>query len=203
MNIQKSSGFTLVEISIVLVIIGLLIGGVLKGQEMINNAKINRIASDFDGVAAAIFSYQDRYRALPGDDNRANARWGAGVTDGNSNGALAGNWNSTNNANESRILWQHLRNSNMIPGSTSGTNSYAQPKNSYGGLIGVEVTNFGMSGIVICMNNITGPNAEIVDNKLDDGNSATGSVRGNTANNATAGSTSYVATSTYVVCRKL
>lgn len=203
MNIQKNSGFTLVEISIVLVIIGLLIGGVLKGQEMINNAKINRIASDFEGVAAAIFSYQDRYRSLPGDDNGANARWGTGVTNGNGNGALAGNWNSTNNANESRIFWQHLRNSNLIPGDTTGANSYAQPKNSYGGLIGIETTNYGLSGIVVCMSNITGPNAQIVDTKLDDGNSATGSVRGNVGANATAGATSYVATSTYTMCRKL
>ena len=203
MNIQKNSGFTLVEISIVLVIIGLLIGGVLKGQEMINNAKINRIASDFEGVSAAIFSYQDRYRSLPGDDNGASARWGTGVTNGHSNGTITGNWNSTNNANESRIFWQHLRNSNLIPGNTTGSNSYAQPKNAYGGLIGIEVTNFGMSGLVICMSNISGPNAAIIDTKLDDGDPAAGSVRANTANNATSGSTSYVAANTYVMCRKL
>ena len=77
----RNSGFTLIEIAIVLVIIGLILGGVLKGQEMITNAKIKRVVNDFDGVAAAVFSYQDRYAALPGDDNRANARWGA--TDGN------------------------------------------------------------------------------------------------------------------------
>jgi len=197
MNIQKNSGFTLVEISIVLVIIGLLIGGVLKGQEMINNAKINRIASDFEGVAAAIFSYQDRYRSLPGDDNRARARWGTGIANGNGNGTITGTWNATANSNETRRLWQHLRNSNMIPGATTGRNSYDQPKNAYGGIIGVQVTAYGMAGIVICMSNITGPNAEIIDNKLDDGIPNTGSVRVSTS------VSTYAAASTYNMCRKL
>ncbi|VAW79274.1 hypothetical protein MNBD_GAMMA12-453 [hydrothermal vent metagenome] len=196
-NINKNSGFTLVEISIVLVIIGLLIGGVLKGQEMINNAKINRIASDFESVAAAIFSYQDRYRTLPGDDNRANARWGTGVVNGNSNGTVTGGWSSTTNTDESRIFWQHLRNSNMVPGAGTGADSYAQPKNSYGGIIGVQVNAYGMSGIVVCMSNITGPNAEIIDNKLDDGIPSTGSVRVSTT------LTAYAAASTYNMCRKL
>ena len=64
---RRQSGFTLVEIAIVLVIIGLLLGGVLKGREMITNAKIKRIENDFAGVSAAIFAYQDRYGVLPGN----------------------------------------------------------------------------------------------------------------------------------------
>ena len=70
-NRHRQSGFTLVEIAIVLVIIGLLIGGVLKGREMITNAKIKRIENDFAGVSAAIYAYQDRYGVLPGDDPAA------------------------------------------------------------------------------------------------------------------------------------
>ncbi len=68
-NNQK--GFTLVEIAIVLVIIGLLLGGILKGQEMIVQAKIKNAITDFSGVSAAYFGYQDRYRATPGDDIQA------------------------------------------------------------------------------------------------------------------------------------
>src|SRR5438093_8442221 len=64
-------GFTLVEIAIVLVIIGLLLGGILKGQEMITQAKIKNVINDFNGVTVAITSYQDRYRAIPGDDRNA------------------------------------------------------------------------------------------------------------------------------------
>ena len=65
---RMRKGFTLVELSIVLVIIGLLIGGVLKGKSMIDNAKVKRIKSDIDGIVAATYGYQDKYGFLPGDD---------------------------------------------------------------------------------------------------------------------------------------
>ena len=70
----RQAGFTLVEIAIVLVIIGLLLGGILKGQEMIIQAKVKNSITDFSGVSAAYYGYQDRYRAIPGDDIGAN-RW--------------------------------------------------------------------------------------------------------------------------------
>ena len=54
-----------------LVIIGLLLGGILKGQEMITQAKIKNVIADFSGVSAAFYGYQDRYRAMPGDDDKA------------------------------------------------------------------------------------------------------------------------------------
>ncbi|MCX8018182.1 MAG: prepilin-type N-terminal cleavage/methylation domain-containing protein, partial [Rhodocyclaceae bacterium] len=76
---KKQSGFTLVEIAIVLVIIGLLLGGVLKGQELINQAKIKNIANDLNGMSAAVYAYQDRYKRFPGDDNGASARWTGAV----------------------------------------------------------------------------------------------------------------------------
>ncbi len=74
---KKQSGFTLIELAIVLVIIGLLLGGVLKGQELINSAKIKNIVNDFNSTSAAIYGYQDRYKALPGDELAATkvARW--------------------------------------------------------------------------------------------------------------------------------
>ena len=68
-------GFTLVEIAIVLVIIGLLLGGVLKGQEMITQARIKNVMNDLNGVSSAFFAYQDRYKQIPGDDNGAVGRW--------------------------------------------------------------------------------------------------------------------------------
>ena len=85
-NMQsRQGGFTLVEIAIVLVIIGLLLGGILKGQEMITQAKIKNVIADMSGVSAAMYGYQDRYRALPGDDKAA-SRWsGATAGDGDGN----------------------------------------------------------------------------------------------------------------------
>ena len=65
---KQQSGFTLVEIAIVLVIIGLLLGVVLKGQELINSAKVKNIVNDLNGLAVVIYSYQDRYTRLFGDD---------------------------------------------------------------------------------------------------------------------------------------
>ena len=66
-QMRTQKGFTLIEIAIVLVIIGLLLGGVLKGQELINTARVRALNNTVDGITAAWFSFQDRYRAFPGD----------------------------------------------------------------------------------------------------------------------------------------
>ena len=76
-----------------LVIIGLLLGGILKGQEMITQAKIKNVVADFSGISAAYYGYQDRYRAIPGDDPNAATRW-TGATAGSGNGQVAGKYNS-------------------------------------------------------------------------------------------------------------
>src|SRR2546430_10793879 len=95
---KRQQGFTLVEIAIVLVIIGLLLGGILKGQEMITQAKIKNVIADFSGVSAAYHGYQDRYRAIPGDDPNAATRWAAMTNPapvaGDGNGIVAGPHNN-------------------------------------------------------------------------------------------------------------
>src|ERR1700752_3599912 len=70
-NMRKQTGFTLIEIAIVLVIIGLLLGGVLKGQELITSARVRNLISQQDGIKAAYFGFLDRFRALPGDYTQA------------------------------------------------------------------------------------------------------------------------------------
>ena len=67
----KQGGFTLVEIAIVLVIIGLLLGGILKGQELINNAKVRSVADRQNSLKAAWFGFIDRYNFIAGDSKRA------------------------------------------------------------------------------------------------------------------------------------
>src|SRR5688572_6519858 len=107
-NAMKSqqSGFTLVEIAIVLVIIGLLLGGILKGQELINSAKVKTLANDFRVIPTYIYAYQDRYKALPGDHATA-ATQVAGATNATTpaasqgNGVINGNWNSSTQSDES------------------------------------------------------------------------------------------------------
>src|SRR3981189_1761296 len=95
-SIRKAQGFTLVEIAIVLVIIGVLLGGILKGQEMITQAKIKNVVADFSGISAAYHGYQDRYCAIPGDDPNAASRWTNTplVVSGDGNGIVTGTYNN-------------------------------------------------------------------------------------------------------------
>lgn len=173
MMMKKQTGFTLIEIAIVLVIIGLLLGGVLKGQELITNSKIKRTANDFNGISAGIFSYMDRYNALPGDDPNALARWGGTVAAGNGNGLIGGNAFAGNTNNESRQVWVHLRESGLVSG--AGT---ALPNHAFGGRIGVQDTPVAtLTGNAICMEDIQGKIAEILDLQLDDGVGNTGEMQ--------------------------
>ena len=194
MDRTSSRGFTLIEIAIVLVIIGLLLGGVLKGQELINNARVKSFANDFRNVPVYIYAYQDRYRAIPGDDPQVNNHVGgtvattpAGATIGN--GQINGLWNSTTNTDESCLFWQHIRLANLAPGNTTvncsaGGNYY--PTNASGGQIGVQgywgFTTITlptlMPGVyVICSAHISGQFVLQLDTLLDDGDPQTGVMR--------------------------
>ena len=178
---RKQSGFTLVEIAIVLVIVGLLIGGVLKGREMITNAKIKRIENDFAGVSAAIYAYQDRYGVLPGDDPAASTRFpGTWRTadNGNGNGNISGWWGSTNNNDESRKIWKHLRGAGLIAGPVDNTtSSYQQPSNSFGGLVGIQLNAYNLSGHNILFGEIPGDIAQILEARGDDSVPSRGSIQ--------------------------
>ena len=177
MQLKKQTGFTLVEIAIVLVIVGLLIGGVLKGQEMITNAKLKRIESDNAGIAAAMFSYQDRYTQLPGDDDDAQSRfqiYTASADNGNGNGVIEGKWTGDTATVETSMFWKHLRAAGLIPGGGTDT----QPAtNAYGGVIGIRDGSLGLAGHVIIFGNIEGPIAKIIEARLDDGDPQKGRIQ--------------------------
>src|SRR5512147_646392 len=101
---SQQSGFTLVEIAIVLVIIGLLLGGILKGQELINSAKVKSLATDFRTVPVFIYGYQDKFRALPGDDAQATTHVSGATANGNGNGIIDGSWDDS--TGEAFNFWQ-------------------------------------------------------------------------------------------------
>lgn len=71
---QSESGFTLVELAIVMIIIGLLIGGILKGQELINNARVSSTVAQVKAVESGISGFRDKYGGMPGDIAGANTR---------------------------------------------------------------------------------------------------------------------------------
>ena len=192
MNANKQKGFTLIEIAIVLVIIGLLLGGVLKGQELINNARVKSFANDFRNIPVAIYAYQDRFRAIPGDDPLANthvngvlATTPAGTL---GNGQINGAWNSAVNTDESCLFWSHIRLANLAPGPTTAACGAAgyYPTNASGGPLGVQSSNgfatitlpTAMAGTyIICSSNISGQFVLQLDTLLDDGNPQTGAMR--------------------------
>ncbi len=229
----RQTGFTLVEIAIVLVIIGLLLGGILKGQEMITQAKIKNVINDFNGITAAMNSYQDRYKALPGDDLNAATRWtnGAIVTvySGDGNGVfctgacpatLAANQQYNNPAGgapatttpEVNMFWWHLRLAGFVGGSTGDVqSSISQPTNAAGGIMGVQTSGMGFTSNIICSSNLPDKIAIAVDTQMDDGASTTGQMRGllQTTPNPPAGTaaptTPYAETGTnqYLLCKNL
>lgn len=157
---HKQSGFTLIEIAIVLVIIGLLLGGVLKGQELINSAKVKNFANDFRNIPVYIYGYQDKFRVLPGDDGKVDDHIGAACTTSTAgtclatgpatcnngttfpcygNGVIDGKWNDPlANGTETSHFWQHVRIAGLAPGPTDLTDANFYPTNAAGYMIGLQ-----------------------------------------------------------------
>lgn len=178
---RTQAGFTLIELAIVLVIIGLLLGGVLKGQELINSAKVKNMAQDFRNIQVYVYSYQDKFKALPGDDKAAKQHVGA-AKDGNGDGVIAGAWNATKSDDtESFNFWQHIRLAGLATGSTAVGDDTYLPTNAEGGPIGIQAASTksitGLKGsYVVCSSGILGKFAKELDTAIDDGNTTTGAM---------------------------
>jgi prepilin-type N-terminal cleavage/methylation domain-containing protein len=179
MTKPRERGFTLIEIAIVLVIIGLLLGGVLKGQELITGARVRNLIQQQDGVKAAYFGFLDRYRALPGDYGSATGNIKGTTADGNGNGQIEPS-GATNV--ESILAWEHLAKSGFINGAyiySATQGDASNPKNPYAGYMQLAY-DLEYGAKTIKRHNLkTGPNIPIdivveLDRKVDDGGPYTG-----------------------------
>lgn len=191
---KHQQGFTLIEIAIVLVIIGLLLGGVLKGQELIQNARVRNIISQQDGIKAAYFGFQDRYRGVAGDylSNLATQNIPGMATQGCAPANCGGDGNGVINTvtrQEPLIAWMQLSLAGFITGSyitngtTAGETTVNSPTNPYGGFMQlINDVVFQGAGAVTRNNVKTGAGIPAtilaeVDRKIDDGNANTGEFR--------------------------
>lgn len=208
---RQQSGFTLVEIAIVLVIIGLLIGGVLKGQELITQAKIRNVANDINGISVALYGYQDRYKRSPGDDSGAAARWTSPqAVSGDGNGRVGASGIKTvldctsASSTENCEFWQHLRLAGFIGGDAA---TRLSPPNAAGGVLQIQDGALGLAGLIICSSHLPGKIANAIDAQFDDGKPGTGQVRGTSTDTALdtklADNAAYLddGSSVYVVCK--
>ena len=205
---RAKRGVTLVEIAIVLVIIGLLLGGILKGQELINNAKVKNMIGYQESLRASWYAFIDRYEAVPGDWTRASqflAINQAAVTDGQGDGFI--------NENESPLVFTHLVAAGFIrcavcddginadgnpspwhqaenpTGDDTRPNAENSPTNSYGGVVAIfhdagyyhgrHPTNLQAQLLAHSGPRIPSNLARDVDNKIDDGYANSGDVRMN------------------------
>ncbi len=155
---NNSKGFTLVELAIVLMIIGVILGGVIKGTELVKNAKIKRLYRDYQNVQTAMLAYLDRTGAYPGDTTTA------GVVDDNL-------------ISDNPTFWSALRAANLYD--TSGTGN---PAHVFGGTMQVSSGILGFTGNVLCFENIESENsttgaAVSIDKLFDDGDATKGNIR--------------------------
>lgn len=208
---KKTAGFSLIELAIVLVIAGLLLAGVMRGQELIANAKVKSLAADFRNVPTYFYGYQDRFRALPGDDHVADVHVGglnAYGTGQIQNGVIQGDWNSTSMQDESFLVWQHLRLAGLAVGSTEPTQARYVPRNSEGGQLGVTsvtaltavTANTFNSAHALCSDAILGRYALQLDTMLDDGSANAGAMRILENGVTSSGVSSVEAGRAYLVC---
>lgn len=118
-------GFSLVELSIVLVVLGLLTGGILTGQNLIRAAEIRSITSQRSSFQTAMNSFRDKYMALPGDLSNASEFWAAAVS-GNGNSQIEP---ATADGGDGEIFgfWEQLALGGFIEGSYTGTSGDGGP----------------------------------------------------------------------------
>jgi prepilin-type N-terminal cleavage/methylation domain-containing protein len=181
---KKEKGFTLIEIAIVIVIIGLLAGGVLKGLEILEDSRTQKAIEQMRSLQSAWFGYISRYQQIPGNDSQAQEFFGTDATNGDGDGTLS--------ETEQPLVWQHLHLAGIIQG--SGNNATSTP---WGNAFSFSYDSTAKQHL-LCIANLLGSRAIIIDRRVDDGTANTGTLFGSGQTEA-----NYDAETTYTFCSKL
>lgn len=145
-NKNKQKGFTLIELSIVIVAIGLIFTGVATGQQMITSSKIRSIGQDYNKVQTAVNIFKVQYGKLPGDFNKA-VEYGIGQNNGNGDKRISTRYT------EALYFWEQLTKANLFEGSYTGLRSSPNlelgvnmPSANFGKDIAMKVGYVGLNG---------------------------------------------------------
>jgi hypothetical protein len=152
-SILKSIMLVIGLFVLLILLVNLLVGG---PSCPIVDAKLKNLENEFNGISAAIYQYQDKYRALPGDINR--------------NGQIEGAFDSNQTDDESCLVWLHLRQTGLIAGDP---HDQQQPRNVFGGLIGIATgistgQNRGIPGLFIGFTKVPKKYVLMVEQRADD-----------------------------------
>ncbi len=201
------TGFSLLEMAIVLAILGLIAGGVMMGSQLLQASKLRAVASQATGNSYAMEQFQQQYNQLPGDFALAQNQWSA-AANGNGDGFIT-EVASANAVGETYQLWLHLKLGGYIVGNFTGKSGagggYASvpgenvpagpfPQSAFWhynwGLQLLAPTTFFPGNYVNAMvfgkavlndwphgGSLTSAEAYQLDNKLDDGDPSLGQVR--------------------------
>ncbi len=189
---SADAGFTLIELAIALVIIGLLLYGLLiKGTDLIEDARLNVVSRQVGDIRLAVTTFQDRYNALPGDYSQASTTIKTGLKNGNQDGVVAGE--GLDPDAEAFNFWSHLVAADFFPEvgiaqQTGASFGQGAPTSKIGG--GFTVKNNpteGIAGLWLVLGNkkdktgegalLTPAQAKKLDQKMDNGNPTTGNIR--------------------------
>lgn len=129
---HSCAGFTLVELSIVIVIIGLIVAGVVGGQTLVKQAKLRTIAADFQKFETALNAFLLSYDQLPGDFDKAQDYWGAGVNNGNDDNFITCEGGAQRH--EAIDVWEHLYRAEILSEIYVGASGAGNQDVSVGGV---------------------------------------------------------------------